>query len=303
MTKCSNPPLSRALALASRQGGVLTRSQLHGVGVSQRTLSRRVAEGLWSARGRDVVVLSGTPDDLLTRSRVAGLRHPGVVLTGASAAAFIGDGPWSGVDLGTRPWIVGRRHQVQAARVITHPGITAKSVGPWRIAGIRDTVVDLLRFLPLSEARTVAFQAVQSRKLTMDQLAEQAGPLLGLAGMRQFDRIVLDLATGAHSHGERELVLLLRRAGITGWQSNVRVRLPGGYAVVDVAFAELRIAIEVDGRAFHTDRRSFQRDRTRQNRLVSAGWEVLRYTWEDVTQRPDQVIAEIAAACSRAGAR
>jgi very-short-patch-repair endonuclease len=37
----------------------------------------------------------------------------------------------------------------------------------------------------------------------------------------------------------------------------------------------------------------FRRDRQRQNAVVLAGWTVLRFTWHDLTQRPNEVIAEI----------
>ena len=262
-------PTAAALALADRQAGVVTRPQLYELGLTPRTLSRRVGDGLWRAHGRDVLVLRGTPDDLATRSRVAGLRHPGSVLTGPSAAAVIGDGPWRGVDMGDRPWLVGRRNQAPAARMVTHPGIANTTNGPWRIATTPAAIVDLLRFLPLARARDVAFAAVQTRTITLRDLALATERLAGLAGL-------------------------------TGWEANARVNLPGGFVIVDVAFRRWRLAIEVDGRAFHTDRRTFQRDRTRQNRLMNAGWTVLRYTWEDVTQRPERVIAEIETACSRA---
>jgi len=51
--------------------------------------------------------------------------------------------------------------------------------------------------------------------------------------------------------------------------------------------------IEVDGERSHTGREAFVRDRRRQNALVNAGYTVLRYTWWDLTQRPDAVQAEI----------
>lgn len=294
---------SRALALAERQFGVVTRAQLYALGLTPRTLSRRVADGVWLAHGRDVLVLRGTPDDLATRSRVAGLRHPGSVLTGPSAAALTGDGPWQGIDLGERPWLVGRRNQMPAARMVSHPGIASVGSGPWRVAVTHDAIIDMLRFLPVIDARSVAFTAVQTRVIRLRDLAIAAERLDGLAGMRQLEEIQKDLADGAHSYGERELLVLLRRAGLRGWEANARVSLPGGYVIVDVVFRHWRLAIEVDGRAFHTDRRSFQRDRARQNRLMNAGWTVLRYTWEDVTQRPERVIAEIQTACSRAASR
>ncbi len=293
-------PTSRGLALADHQGGVVTRSQLYTLGLTPRTLSRRVGDGLWLPHGRDVLVLRGTPDDLATRSRVAGLRHPGSVLTGPSAAALTGDGPWRGIDLGDHPWLVGRRNQTPAARVLSHPGIASVGDGPWRIAVANDAIIDMLRFLPVDDARNLGFTAVQTRAIRLRDLAIAAERLNGLAGMQQLAEVHRDLADGAHSYGERELLVLLRQAGLRGWEANARVSLPGGYVVVDVAFRHWRLAIEVDGRAFHTDRRSFQRDRTRQNRLTNAGWTVLRYTWEDVTRRPERVVAEIEAACSRA---
>lgn len=57
-----------------------------------------------------------------------------------------------------------------------------------------------------------------------------------------------------------------------------------------------RVAIEVDGWAFHSDHEAFQNDRHRQNRLALRGWQVLRFTWLDLTEYPERVIATIQAA-------
>ena len=43
---------------------------------------------------------------------------------------------------------------------------------------------------------------------------------------------------------------------------------------------------------------AFQNDRKRQNWLALRGWQVLRFTWLDITQNPDRVLAEIRAAIS-----
>jgi very-short-patch-repair endonuclease len=37
----------------------------------------------------------------------------------------------------------------------------------------------------------------------------------------------------------------------------------------------------------------FRRDRQRQNTLILDGWTVLRFTWQDLIQRPAKVIADI----------
>jgi very-short-patch-repair endonuclease len=116
----------------------------------------------------------------------------------------------------------------------------------------------------------------------------------GRHGAAASRRLLRAAAGGARSEAERLTVQLLKSAGITGWQANFAV---GGY-VVDIAFPAHRVAIEIDGWAFHSDQSAFQRDRVRQNRLALQGWQVLRFTWLDITQHPERVLAEICAAVS-----
>jgi very-short-patch-repair endonuclease len=54
------------------------------------------------------------------------------------------------------------------------------------------------------------------------------------------------------------------------------------------------VVLEVDGYQFHGHYRAFQRDRAKANRLVGAGYVVLRFTWPQLTERPMLVVAEIA---------
>lgn len=103
-------------------------------------------------------------------------------------------------------------------------------------------------------------------------------------------RLLLQAAgDGARSHAERLLIQLLKSAGITGWIANHPI---GGY-VVDVAFPDHKLVIEVDGWAFHSDPAAFRKDRVRQNQIALLGWQVLRFTWFDLTEQPERVIAEI----------
>lgn len=107
-------------------------------------------------------------------------------------------------------------------------------------------------------------------------------------------RLLYGAADGARSEAERILVALLRQSGLTGWRTNHPV---AGYKV-DAAFPARKIAIEIDGFAFHTDEEVFQNDRRRQNDIALAGWQILRFTWLDLTEYPERVIAVIRAAIS-----
>ncbi len=62
---------------------------------------------------------------------------------------------------------------------------------------------------------------------------------------------------------------------------------------VDFALPDLRLAIEVDGYERHASLQAFQHDRARQNDLVAAGWTVLRFTWDDLRQRPERVAGAV----------
>jgi very-short-patch-repair endonuclease len=41
--------------------------------------------------------------------------------------------------------------------------------------------------------------------------------------------------------------------------------------------------------------KSFDVDRHRDNQAQLAGWRILRFTWEDITERPEAVVASIQA--------
>ncbi|HSU34607.1 MAG TPA: DUF559 domain-containing protein, partial [Propionibacteriaceae bacterium] len=71
------------------------------------------------------------------------------------------------------------------------------------------------------------------------------------------------------------------------------VHVCGHRYYLDIAFPEIRLAIEIDGRAFHADAVAFENDRWRQNDLVNAGWRVLRFTAQMVEESPELVVAMI----------
>ena len=52
-------------------------------------------------------------------------------------------------------------------------------------------------------------------------------------------------------------------------------------------------------RALIADPDAFQRDRVKQNELALLGYQVLRFTWLDLTEYPERVTAEIEFAISR----
>ncbi|MBM7806235.1 very-short-patch-repair endonuclease [Geodermatophilus bullaregiensis] len=108
-------------------------------------------------------------------------------------------------------------------------------------------------------------------------------------------RAVLPVADPrAESPMESVLRWLLHEARLPAPQLQYVVRDAHGRtaARADLAWPERRLLVEFDGDV-HRQRDVFVNDLRRQNRLVAAGWTVLRFTSADVLGRPDDVIAEI----------
>lgn len=138
---------------------------------------------------------------------------------------------------------------------------------------------------------TVADRALQMGWIGRADIEDRLRRYPKRHGNTQLRIVLTRLGDGAAAESERKLHRLLRSSGIPGWEPNYSVWSNGELvAVVDVAIAERRLAIEIDGMAWHTGADRFQRDRTRQNALVRLGWTVLRFTWADLTQRPGRVI-------------
>jgi very-short-patch-repair endonuclease len=104
--------------------------------------------------------------------------------------------------------------------------------------------------------------------------------------------LLIAAADRADSAAERIVVRILRRAGIDGWV----LGHPVGPYTIDVAFPAARLAVEIDGWAWHVDQDRFAADRRKGNALVRAGWTLLRFTWHDLTRSPASVLAQIVAA-------
>lgn len=82
-----------------------------------------------------------------------------------------------------------------------------------------------------------------------------------------------------------------------GIAPRLQVRVPG-VGRVDLVIGE-RLAVEVDGREFHSDPEKFEADRRRDARLSARGFRVLRFSYRQVMHRWFEVRAAILAAIAR----
>ena len=176
-----------------------------------------------------------------------------------------------------------RRHDLGAHEVVVVDGLR-------RTVPLR-TVLDLAQVLPLREAVVAADSALRQDLVTLEQLVATLGGRRGraAAGPRAVVPLVDPLSGSVLETLLRLLLHMVLPAPRT--QYEVRDRWGALVARVDFCWPERRLVVEADGFAFHSDRAAYRRDRERLNELERLGWRVLRFTWEDVVGRPDQVLA------------
>jgi very-short-patch-repair endonuclease len=68
---------------------------------------------------------------------------------------------------------------------------------------------------------------------------------------------------------------------------------------VDFVWRDARLIVEVDGYRYHRSPSAFESDRERDVVLVLAGWQVLRFTWTQLTTREAWVARAIAKRLAR----
>lgn len=106
----------------------------------------------------------------------------------------------------------------------------------------------------------------------------------------------LDIAgDGLGSKWERRLARHLLATGRPKPEPQLRLESPEGLvAYLDLAFADVGLAIEIDGYVAHSRPAEFRYDRHRQNPLVvELGGTVLRYTPYEIATRPERVVRQI----------
>ena len=99
------------------------------------------------------------------------------------------------------------------------------------------------------------------------------------------------------SEFERRFIDLVRRAQLPLPESNLLM----GRTKPDLVWREQRVLVELDSRSIHGDWIAARTDRSKDRSRTLQGWTCLRYTPEDLRDRPFQVIAEIAAALALRG--
>lgn len=167
------------------------------------------------------------------------------------------------------------------------------------VTSIERTIIDLGAVVPPPKVEQAFDDALRRHLTTPDDVAARfvqlarRGPGIGV--LRPLLDARLGSAVPRPGEFERRTGRMLVGAGLPEPVFELEIRTGDGMFVarVDLAYPWCRLAIECDSERWHTGRQRRAADLDRQNRLVLAGWTVLRFTWEDLVQRLHLVVARV----------
>ena len=284
---------SALLHIASKQLQIVTRFQARAVGVSDHQLQRSVRTGDFQ-RLHPGIFLAARSEPTIEQRAYAACVAGG---SGSFASHITAGHLWELVEH-AHPAIditvpVQRRRRLHGVAVHRSTAVGPPHRGLHGLVPIASptrTLVDLSNVLSRDELELVVDDALRRGMVPPAHVVTylDRADTVGLPGRTRLREVIEERCLNGlpESHLESLALLVFRRFGLPEPARQHRVRLNGRDVRFDLAYPDLKVAIELDGRAPHTTRERWQTDHDRHNATERSAWIVLRFTWWDVTDRP-----------------
>ncbi|SFP74721.1 Protein of unknown function [Geodermatophilus dictyosporus] len=139
---------------------------------------------------------------------------------------------------------------------------------------------------------------LRDRQVTVAGLRAEVARRPALPGRRGLVALVELVEQGCRSELEIWGVRhVLTRPGMPRFVQQHPVVLPFGTVFLDAAVPALRVAVELDGAAFHGSAADRERDTRRDVALAALGWVVLRFSHRRLTREPDACRRDVQQVC------
>jgi very-short-patch-repair endonuclease len=288
---------------ASRQDGVVERGQLLAAGVAGHAIDYRLRKGRLRPIHRGVYGVGRLRGAHASEMAAVLAGGDGALLSHRSAASLWQHLPprpaEAPIEVSTPGRHVQSRPGLRLYRIRTIQADEATSLHGIPITTPTRTLLDLAMVLSAHQLeRTVARalrDGVEEHRLLelIARYPRRAGAPL-LRSLLGEEHLVI-----TRSHAEEVFLAIVERGGLPKPETNVRIR----GLEVDFLFRVARLIVEVDGFTYHSSRAAIERDHHRDQALYLAGYDVVRFTWKQIDQQPDRVLAKLAGALARAEAR
>jgi uncharacterized protein DUF559 len=163
------------------------------------------------------------------------------------------------------------------------------------------TVVDLARFLPYAEGVAVADAALHLGLTTNAQLVAVRDACRTWPGINRASNVIEFADRAAESPLESRSRVAFARGGLpTPVLQAVILLRNGGRARADFLWTQWRVIGEADGRLKIQRPEDLWAEKLREDALRELGYEVVRWTWAEIVNHPEIVVARIMRAAARA---
>jgi very-short-patch-repair endonuclease len=288
-----DPPIDWLIAsLALSQHGVVELSQLLDLGLSASAVRSRVAAGRLHR----------------VHAGVYAVGHAPLTLDGAFMAAVLACGRDSVLSHRSAGHKLGLRSSARTAIDVTTPrqggrcrrGIDAHTcttllardiieIDGIRCTSVARTLLDLAAVLPRDAVERAFDQAELLQILDARAIEDVLHRARGHRGSGMLRSILADHRRRpalTRKGLEMRFLNVCRRAQLTRPEVNAWIPWGATGYEADFLWRAERLIAEVDGRDVHATRRSFEHDRHRDQQLMLAGFQVIRFTWRQVTDDP-----------------
>jgi very-short-patch-repair endonuclease len=179
-------------------------------------------------------------------------------------------------------------------------------LGPYPVTSLSRAVVDTWGLAhgqtanrrAKERARAVVIETLRERQVTARQLRSELTAQPALTGRRALVELVGLVDQGCQSELEIWGVRnVLQGPGMPRFVQQHPVRLPWATVRLDAAVPELKVAVELDGAAFHGSADARERDTRRDAALAARGWVVLRFSYRRLVTDPEGCRREILEVC------
>ena len=304
----ARPPVDATLAaIAEAQDGLFTRADAKQAEASQQLISRRVRSGRWCVVLPGVYRFAGTPPSRQMARRAALLwAGEGAVVSNVAAARlygfkYLGEIPGETVEI-TVPLKRRLRHEGVAIHRSVVPKCDRRKWSGLAVTTPARTLIDIASLFDRDHLKRIVEGVLRDGRATVDELKTRIRRL-GVSGRHGASVLasILDERSPnqplTDSEGER---LLLEAIGESGLPEPTHVHYAysneqaGLTAEMDTFWEDIALNVEVDHPATHGWETDIERDRARDNALVSVGVTVLRVTLAQLQQALPKTVLRIA---------
>ena len=284
-------------ALAAQQHGVVASRQLAAIGILANAVTIRVDRGRLHRIHRGVFAVGHAACTDRGYALAAVLAcGPGAALSHRDAAAL-----WQLIDVkrpGAIDVTVASRSRAGRAGICVHrtrrlhpDEVTTLDGIP--VTTVARTLIDLTDCCGRDRQARAVREADYLRLLDLDAVDAALQRAQGRRRLHVLRDVLAHHRPGTvvRSELEHRFLELCREAGLPQPECNVPLQIDGQRYVVDCLWREQRVVVELDGAAAHATQRTFEADRTRDAALTASGFKPLRFTWQALDRRPQQVFS------------